>query len=477
MFSKMHSPLNRFNTLALILIAGNLLSGCMSLPKPDEEDLVEVPKLIHQYKDQVKNETFDEAIQTLLVAKNKVTSNGKFAGGEGAFFRDEAQFTALIGHIEFSRSNLNEAASKWHDSFEIQLNGLKNQYEIDQKNQRINDLLGTGLSESAAKSSAQKTGEKSYSYTVYNTKLPNPKMLTAGMPDSSVMRVPVAVEAPPFDNIVKLSNLRSSCTATMVSPWIAISAAHCMSQSGEAINPKLMTLKREGIFATSAMKVLKYFTHNGENKGWDKSRKNDWLILVTESRYDKTGNFPKVLENVPDAVAAGDEKVMLAGYSSDLSQGYYLTLHYGCTFKQDQFMDIGIYLSNCENAKGSSGAAVMRTRPPYEIVAIHTAQLIGSKDEFYSVETFGTEFVTTLKSTMDATNHIAEGLSESQKLEKLRQDNLQLAATLNVNAQPKLKPKSSKGNYARHCRTCKGARALPKGKLHKTKRPRNRKGR
>jgi hypothetical protein len=125
--------------------------------------------------------------------------------------------------------------------------------------------------------------------------------------------------------------------------------------------------------------------------------------------YDKSGPFPKVYREIPAPIASGAQNVMLAGYSSDLNNGFYLTLHYGCKFKPNNKSNDGTYLTNCENEKGSSGGAVMTTTKPYSIVGIHTAKLISPRDEYSSVETFGPGFVATL-------NRL---LPENQKIEKL----------------------------------------------------------
>jgi hypothetical protein len=108
---------------------------------------------------------------------------------------------------------------------------------------------------------------------------------------------------------------------------------------------------------------------------------------------------------------------MLAGYSSDLNQGSYLTLHYGCTAKKGQNLKGGMYFTNCENAKGSSGAPVMTADPPYYIVGVHTALITVPKDEFYSVETFSNDFINTLEKVAGP-SVIENGITISQTLSR-----------------------------------------------------------
>jgi V8-like Glu-specific endopeptidase len=360
-----------------------LISGCVSLPAPDAKDMEAVPNLMQDYRTKLKAGEYDQAIAVLQQIQKRVTKSGELSGGKGRFFRDEAQAAALIGHIEFKRKNISEAESKWSESFEIEFNGLTAQHEVDQRNQDISDALANSSAAGSAKKSALKKGRRTYSYPIQNTVLAKPQMIATGKPTESIVRMPVRVEDSPFDSIVKLSNNnRSSCTATMVAPRVAISAAHCLSQNGEAIDPSVITLKRFGIFESPTLRVQEYYTHKGMNKEWDRNRRNDWVILVTLAAINKFTEYPVVLKKIPEPVLGGTETIMLAGYSSDLNKGFYPTLHHGCTFKVGQKELAGVFLSNCDNAKGASGAAVMTTKSPYNIIAIHTAHLVSPKDDF-----------------------------------------------------------------------------------------------
>lgn len=422
--------MRRFLELVTCCVAlGFSLAGCMSLPKPDEKGMSEIPRFMQLYSDSLNKGDTAAAIESLGEAKKRVTSSGKLEGGKGTNFNDEARLTALIGHVEFNRGNISAAATKWHESFDIQYNGLAAKNKLDALNAAMIDGAATGFSQGMAKSMAKQSGQRSYTYTVYNTPVPQPLMISVGKPDGSVLRIPVHVEAYPFDNIVKLNNnSKSSCTATMISSRVAISAAHCMSTGGEAIDPRVMSLRRVGIDPTRSMRVEQYFTHQGSNQGWDRNRRNDWLILVTEADYDKAGTFPKITTKIPDAVMNGTEKIMLAGYSSDLSKGFYLTLHYGCNVRPGQRTNAGTFLTNCENAKGSSGAAVMTTKPPHKIVAIHTAQLVAPKDDYYSVETFTTDFLKTLEKVFKLYQWSAEAIEKTVTEGDYQQQGLSLLA-------------------------------------------------
>lgn len=389
-------------TLALFLF------GCMSMPKLDDKFSAGYQQSIKAYDQKLKSGDIDGALSSLDVAKKNITADGVLKNGKGESFKDEAWVVATEGHLEFNKGNLQVAIEKWRESFNIEYSGLTEQQSVAVTNARISNVANSllagfaGAMNQASAKAAAKPGS-TYTYEIPGVQyinVPTPKALEVGQAKNTILRVPVRVEGSPFNNIVKLSTDKSSCTATMVSQRVAISAAHCLSSNGSAISPSLITLKRLGIFPLrgGTNGVIKYFTHQGENAGWDGKRNNDWVILVTAYPYENNSYgppniFPKVLKAIPSDLQTGSSKLMLAGYSSDLNDGYYLTLAYGCKMKQGQRLGGGIYYTNCENAKGSSGAAVMTTNLPYSIVGIHTAQITAPTDEYYSVETFSNAFI------------------------------------------------------------------------------------
>ena len=124
---------NRF--LFSALLAGlSLLAGCMSLPKPSDNNLDEAKKLIATAKIQAKQNQTDQAIASLNEAKNKITDGDKLKNGQGAYYLNEVWLTAYEGHLEFERNNLPSAAGKWKESFDIEYNGTAAQHSVDAKN-------------------------------------------------------------------------------------------------------------------------------------------------------------------------------------------------------------------------------------------------------------------------------------------------------------------------------------------------------
>jgi hypothetical protein len=387
-------------TLVLFLI------GCISMPKLNAKYSNGYQESIKSYDKNLKAGNIDGALANLDTAKKNITADGALKNGKGEFFKDEAWVVATEGHLEFNKGNVHGAIAKWKESFDIEYNGLTEQQSVAVTNARITNITNTllaglagALNQASAKASA-KPGS-TYTYEIPSVKyinVPTPKALEVGLAQNTILRVPVRVEGAPFNNIIKLSTDKNSCTATMVSKRVAISAAHCLSSDGSAISPALINLNKLSIFPQlDANKVIKYYTHQGENAGWDTKRGNDWVILVTDSSFVANNNgpeniFPKVLKVIPPDLQSGNSKLMLAGYSSDLNGGYYLTLAFGCKMKQGQKLGGGTYYTNCENAKGSSGAAIMTTTQPYSIVGIHTAQITIPTHEYYSVETFSDYF-------------------------------------------------------------------------------------
>lgn len=395
----------QLQTLAALLLLMSM-SGCMSLPSPDKITKNEIDERVQEARYQISDNQPNKAIAQLLEAKKKLTDNDKLANGQGKYFKNEAQLLSVIGHLEFNRKNVPAAINYWRDSFDVEFNGWQNQQKINENNAIVWDIFTSALIGAATGGVARSSKSNSTSYFVSlpNTTWPAPAMLATGVPTNTVLRFPTRVEGAPFSNIVKLKSAKGFCTATMVSPNVAISAAHCMSTDGTASRPELMSLQRLSINPSAEMKVARYITHQGTNAAWDTKRHNDWVILVVNPEIDTTGlllgtTYSKVVRPNSE-ISSGNEKIMLAGYSSDLNQGAYLTLHYGCRIKPGQNLQAGMYLTNCEDASGSSGSALMSTAPPYDIVGIHTAKVIQPKDEFSSVEIFSDQFIATLNNIL-----------------------------------------------------------------------------
>lgn len=373
-----------------------LISGCVSLPKPNKEEMEKIPPVLRDVAEKLLQKNNDGALELLDKAFDIVTSNKKLAGGKGASFKDEAKIIAQKAAIEFDRENIILAQKYWGDSLSVQYNGLAAQYEVDKTNARISDALNDGVN-AAAQSYAIKNKQSFYTYDSKITYVSKPVSIDIGLPDKGVLRFPIQVENYPFNAVVKLRFNGKYCTATMISSRIAITAAHCLEVTGDRIEyPAAIMLTKLGIDKSLPLFVDIYFTHKGENQEWDKKRRNDWAVLVTKEKFESNQGFLPVSKDIPKSIFNLTQKIMLPGYSSDLNKGHYMNLHYGCNFKIGQKEDSDYYITNCENAKGSSGAPVITADKPYKIIGIHTAQVATPKDDFYSIETFDKLFIETL---------------------------------------------------------------------------------
>ena len=384
--------------LAAVVLTLCSLTSCMSLPAPKQDVLIKFPPLRSEAFKAIISNNDEKALEAFDKIIGLITDDGKLAGGKGLNFRDEAYYTSLKASVEFIRGKIESASKLWFESFSIQYEGASAEYSLDKKNAALQDAFTNAIAQTAAQVSAVKNKQPTYAYSVYNTAVPRPELMNIGGPQGTISRLPIQPEWYPFDRIVKLYNEvnNNTCTATVISPKIAISAAHCISTDGVEINPFALYIQHHGIYNRNRIKILEYYTHLGKNSKWDTIRKNDWVILILAEEFSAIGAV-QVFREIPAEIFSGRQKIMLPGYSSDLRKGYYLTLHHGCEFKAGQGRSNGIFLTNCEHDKGSSGASIFTTTPPYRIVAIHTAGIISNNDEYSSVETFGQGFIGALE--------------------------------------------------------------------------------
>ena len=93
-----------------------------------------------------------------------------------------------------------------------------------------------------------------------------------------------------------------------------------------------------------------------ELQGWAyQDWKNDWAILQL-TRHPVRRGYLGVIESVRD-LEPGD-KVLMAGYSSDQSDGRFLSLHWKCNYKGTT--ENGAVVTNsCRGAPGASGSPLL----------------------------------------------------------------------------------------------------------------------
>lgn len=216
-----------------------------------------------------------------------------------------------------------------------------------------------------------------------------PDVRASGIPINHVIRVPVTVEEPPFENILRLRNPNGSCTSTLLARNVALTNAHCVTHYANGApdwteaypySPSSIKLVRERIINNEPYNVERFYTHQGENKGWNGEPLNDWAILVLSTSDTATyPDYPLVFPRAPINVRKGNIPLMMAGYSGDLNHGAFLTLHYNCRVGR---VDRSRLVTNCDSYKGSSGASVLMREPPYRVVSLNHASYNSETSEY-----------------------------------------------------------------------------------------------
>jgi len=183
--------------------------------------------------------------------------------------------------------------------------------------------------------------------------------------EQTAFRVVALPVIEPLTSIGRLFNGKGTCTASLVAPAIAITNAHCVTEKIDknsetdwvprrGMDPKKMLVSfNHALYAPDMVNVIGFETHNSTD--WDGSVENDWAILFLDRHpvgrghlgwlADTSASFPNQLET----------RIMIAGHSSDLNKGDYITMDYGCSaFRSDL-----ILYYQCETAPGSSGAPIL----------------------------------------------------------------------------------------------------------------------
>lgn len=186
---------------------------------------------------------------------------------------------------------------------------------------------------------------------------------------------------PLLDNFRAIGRVSSGCTGTLISPRLVLTNSHCVTDdAGQALSPSKLSFTFERISINLRYNAVTYFNNNGELGGWKlKDWENDWAIIVLGEAVDSLVAQPlDVFKGFhPRIIPRTKGKLILGGYSGDLAEGKYLTVHWGCSIEQASSYG-GIINDNCSHYKGSSGS-------PYFLKGF---------DKVIGVHAFGSDYAT-----------------------------------------------------------------------------------
>lgn len=199
-----------------------------------------------------------------------------------------------------------------------------------------------------------------------------------------------------------------NCSGAVVGDGTILTAQHCIMNDsdqwpmGIRAAYEYMSVNSKGDMATISRDALLFDGpwHVETSAGEYRKRKknvgkwrNDWALLHAQIpedelprwlRYGMTPLFSQGFARFVDSMEGNGEKeewrISLAGYTSHLNQGRYLTMDWGC---RGIGVDRGILKHLCKGWRGDSGAPVVIANGPYKsrIVGVHSFSIGRSSSE------------------------------------------------------------------------------------------------
>ena len=167
-----------------------------------------------------------------------------------------------------------------------------------------------------------------------------------------------------------------SCTATLVAPRIAITAAHCFYSDNVYDPPTEFLAGLNGPNTVARARVVDHLIAPGyEPVAHDETNTvngEDWGFLVLDRPIDRYAGmleiYPVSATELSSAVAGGWYPLSQAGYSWDSPE--YLTGHLGCRLVQVN--GDNTVLHECDTTQGDSGSPIFAELPDgrYGIIAV-----------------------------------------------------------------------------------------------------------
>lgn len=294
-------------------------------------------------------------------------------------YLDKARVLSNIGWSYLTNNNIEMARLYYEDAFNTLYDG-EYSHKMMLHNSKANEISNMTTMKEISKINMQIASDNiskhisSVAYDYSSQELNDPKFLQPVTPpnffdniegrSTDGIRLNVLPSISPLLNIGKFDTGGGRCTASLIGYRIALTNSHCVT-SGERKRGEIWKLKDfskmrlnfESVEIPDSVKVVDviYSQVNKHRAGWlYKDYSQDWAFLVLERHPIKRGYLgitfqPSDLKN---------NKLFLAGYSGDQSDGRLLSLHWGCSLLQT-YTKNRIYNTNCRSSPGSSGAPLL----------------------------------------------------------------------------------------------------------------------
>jgi V8-like Glu-specific endopeptidase len=172
--------------------------------------------------------------------------------------------------------------------------------------------------------------------------------------------------------IVRIQN-SGFCTGAIVGPRLVLTAQHCildkdgLSKGATEVRWEYFQYDRSGgvRYTVKSAHVTRWTT---PNQKWADTWTADWALLELDKPIEKEMGYLTLLRLDQDA--AQPASVTVAGYSSDIDKGEYITMDWGCATRRPEG---SLLIHACKMWKGASGAPVIVSDGRYKgrIVAVN----------------------------------------------------------------------------------------------------------
>ena len=114
----------------------------------------------------------------------------------------------------------------------------------------------------------------------------------------------------------------------MVGYRIVLTAAHCVTDKDTKMlkTGERRTFTLDALVAKTTAEVVEVHLHR--IGALDGKPGTDWALLVLDRHPHTEGKWLGVLDSSREGVALGSSSLAVSGYSSDVNQGQFLTLHW-----------------------------------------------------------------------------------------------------------------------------------------------------